>query len=93
MEVLIFYFLDFINFLIYFLVRKDIIEKYGDKWVIDLKIYIGNGFFKMIKWVYNLYIEFVKNFNYWDVKLIIFEKIVFKFLEDVNVNFFVYEVR
>lgn len=47
----------------------------------------------MIKWVYNLYIEFVKNFNYWDVKLIIFEKIVFKFLEDVNVNFFVYEVR
>ncbi|ADQ40310.1 extracellular solute-binding protein family 5 [Caldicellulosiruptor acetigenus I77R1B] len=87
------YFLDLTNFPTYFPVRKDIIEKYGDKWATDPKTYIGNGPFKMTKWVHNSYIELVKNPNYWDAKSITLEKIVFKLSEDVNANLFAYEAR
>jgi len=55
------YFIDLTNFPTYFPVRKDIVQKYGDKWATDPKTYIGNGPFKMTKWVHNSYIELEKN--------------------------------
>lgn len=85
------YFIDLTNFPTYFPVRKDIVEKYGDKWQTDPKTYIGNGPFKMTKWVHNSYIELVKNPNYWDAKSITLEKIIFKLSEDERANLLAYE--
>ncbi|AEM74154.1 peptide ABC transporter substrate-binding protein [Caldicellulosiruptor acetigenus] len=85
------YFLDLTNFPTYFPVRKDIVEKYGDKWATNPKTYIGNGSFIMTKWVHNSYIEFKKNPNYWDAKSITLEKIVYKLSEDTKANLMAYE--
>lgn len=85
------YFLELTNFPTYFPVRKDIIEKYGDKWATDPKTYIGNGPFIMTKWVHNSYIEFKKNPKYWDAKSITLEKIVYKLSEDDKANLLAYE--
>ncbi|WAM34531.1 peptide ABC transporter substrate-binding protein [Caldicellulosiruptor morganii] len=87
------YFIDLTNFPTYFPVRKDIVEKYGEKWQTDPKTYIGNGPFKMTKWVHNSYTELVKNPNYWDAKSITLEKIVFKLSEDERSNLLAYEAR
>lgn len=85
------YFLSLTNFPTYFPVRKDLVEKYGDKWATDPKTYIGNGPFKMTKWVHNSYIEFVKNPNYWDAKSITLEKITYKLSEDDKANLLAFE--
>jgi len=85
------YFLDLTNFPTYFPVRKDIVEKYGSKWATNPDTYIGNGPFKMTKWVHNSYIEFAKNPNYWDLKSITLEKITYKLSEDDKANLLAYE--
>jgi len=85
------YFIDLTNFPTYFPVRKDIVEKYGDKWATDPKTYIGNGPFKLTTWVHNSKLEFVKNNNYWDKKSITLEKIIYKLSEDEKANLMAYE--
>ena len=80
------YFIDLTNFPTYFPVRKDIVQKYGDKWATDPKTYIGNGPFKMTKWVHNSYIELEKNNNYWDAKSITLQKMILKLSNDNNAN-------
>ncbi|MEZ0536257.1 peptide ABC transporter substrate-binding protein [Caldicellulosiruptoraceae bacterium PP1] len=87
------YFIDLTNFPTYFPVRKDIVEKYGDKWATDPKTYIGNGPFKMVQWTHNSQIVLEKNANYWDKKAITLEKIVFKLSEDDKANLMAYEAR
>jgi oligopeptide transport system substrate-binding protein len=60
------YFLDLTNFPTYMPIRKDIVEKYKDKWTQSPDSYISNGPFKMSKWEHNSQIVFVKNDKYWD---------------------------
>lgn len=63
------YFIDLTNFPTYFPVRKDIIEKNGDKWTQSPDTYIGNGPYKVTAWEHNSKIVMEKNDNYWDTKL------------------------
>ncbi len=51
-------------------VRKDVVDKNPDAWFTDPATYIGNGPFKMAKWVHNDSMEFVKSDTYWNAKSI-----------------------
>ncbi len=47
----------------YFPVRKDIIEKYGDKWM-EAGNHVGNGPYMLAEWKHDQKLVFVKNPNY-----------------------------
>lgn len=46
-------------------VNKKVVEQLGDKWT-DVKNLVGNGAFKIVKWVINEKIELVPNPEYYD---------------------------
>ncbi|MCX7920766.1 MAG: peptide ABC transporter substrate-binding protein [Clostridia bacterium] len=76
------YFLDLTNFPTYFPVRKDIIEKYKDKWTQSAESYISNGAYKMTEWKHNAEIVMTLNENYWDKKDIKIKEIHWKLTDD-----------
>lgn len=68
------YFLELCAFHTLMPVKKDVVEKDPDKWFTDPATFIGNGPFKMVKWVHNDSMEFVKNEHYWNSKNVKLEK-------------------
>ncbi|MCA1553023.1 MAG: peptide ABC transporter substrate-binding protein, partial [Chloroflexi bacterium] len=46
-------------------VRKDLIEKFGDKWTLTKESYIGNGHYRMVEWKQEQSMTAEKNPNYW----------------------------
>lgn len=76
------YFLDILTYPIFAPVRKDIIEKYDDKWTLSPESYIGNGAFIMTERSPDEKIVVVKNTNYWNKDNIIPEKITFVMMKE-----------
>lgn len=76
------YFLDLVSIPIYYPIREDIIQKYGDSWTQNE--YIGNGPFFIYSHINDDKIIMQKNTNYWDVENIIPNKINFVLLDNPN---------
>lgn len=76
------YFLDILTYPIFAPVRKDIIERYGDRWTLNPETYIGNGAFIMTERSPDSKIVMIKNPNYWNKDNIIPEKITFVIMKD-----------
>lgn len=80
------YFLDLLAFPTYLPVRKDIIEKYGDKWTLNPESYIGNGAFRMVERKIDDKLVLERNTNYWDTNNIKLNKITFLLSDDSNLS-------
>ncbi|WP_020003760.1 peptide ABC transporter substrate-binding protein [Brachyspira innocens] len=79
------YFLEFIASTgVFFPVRKDIIEKYGDEWTLKPETYIGNGSYKMKERVPDEKIVFEINTNYYDKNEQTAKEINFVLMSDPN---------
>lgn len=76
------YFLDLVSIPIYYPIREDIIEKYGDSWTQNE--YIGNGPFFIYRHINDDKIIMEKNTNYWNIENIIPDKINFVLLDNPN---------
>ncbi|WP_300367029.1 peptide ABC transporter substrate-binding protein [Brachyspira sp.] len=76
------YFLEVTAFPTFSPLRKDIIEKYGDKWTLSPDTYIGNGPYIMSERNIDENIIMLKNNNYWNADSIIAEKITFVFMQN-----------
>lgn len=76
------YFLELCAFHTLSPVRKDVVDKNPDAWFTDPATYIGNGPFKMSKWVHNDSMDFVKSETYWDAKDINLTKMKFVMIND-----------
>lgn len=76
------YFLDILTYPIFSPVRKDIVEKNGDKWTLKPETYIGNGPFVMTERAQDSKIVMVKNTNYWNKDTIVPTKITFVMMQD-----------
>lgn len=76
------YFIDLMHFPTYMPVRKDIIEKYGNKWALKPESYIGNGAFVMTAFKSKDEIIMKKNLSYWNKGSINISQIRFKLIED-----------
>lgn len=85
------YFLELCAFHTLNPVRKDVIDKNPDAWYTDPATYIGNGPFKMTKWVHNDSFEFVKNENYWDAKNIKLTKMKWVMINDEQASLAAWE--
>src|SRR2546422_10079550 len=46
-------------------VRRDMIEKYGDKWTLTKESYISNGHYRLVEWKPEQSMTVEKNPNYW----------------------------
>lgn len=58
--------------------RKDIVEKYGDKYGTEVNTLVFNGPFLIKQWTHNKELELIKNNSYWDAKSVKLEKIIMK---------------
>jgi len=71
----------------YMPVRKDIIDKYGDKWTLDPKAFVSNGMYKLSKRVQDSTIEMIANGYYHDKAVVKVPKLIFKLFSDDNAVF------
>lgn len=62
-------------------VHKKFVEADPKGWSTKPETCIGNGPFKMAKWVHNSQFELVKNPNYWDAKKVKLEKIILALID------------
>ncbi|MEI0447800.1 peptide ABC transporter substrate-binding protein [Brachyspira intermedia] len=76
------YFLEVIAFPTFSPLRKDIIEQYGDRWILSPETYIGNGPYVMSERNIDENIVMVKNTNYWNADTIVAEKITFVLMQN-----------
>ncbi len=79
------YFLEYLSISsVYFPVREDIIEKYGDKWTLSPETYVVNGPYYMTERKFDEKITMEENPYYYDKKSIIAKKINSIIIEDSN---------
>ncbi|MFC6276025.1 peptide ABC transporter substrate-binding protein [Psittacicella hinzii] len=64
-------------------VRKDLIDKYGDKWT-NPEHFVGNGPYLLTENLINDHITFTKNPTYWDKDNVQITKSTYIFLTDIN---------
>lgn len=80
------YFLNITYFKIMEPQRKDIIEKYGDKYGSEANTMIFTGPYKIKKWIHNNEIELEKNEDYWDKDSVKLRRVNFKIIKEENVR-------
>jgi oligopeptide transport system substrate-binding protein len=85
------YFLELCAFHTLSPVRKDVVDKNPDAWFTDPATYIGNGPFKMTKWVHNDSMEFAKSETYWDAKNINLTKMKWVMINDEQASLAAWE--
>ncbi|WP_028330523.1 peptide ABC transporter substrate-binding protein [Brachyspira alvinipulli] len=76
------YFLELLSFPTFYPLRKDIIDKYGDKWTLKADTYIGNGAFKLVERNRDESLVMIKNTNYWNIENIVPDKLTFVLMEN-----------
>lgn len=62
--------------------RKDIIEKYGDKYGTEAEQLVFNGPFILKEWVHDSKLVYEKNPNYWDKDNVYLDKMVWNMLDE-----------
>ncbi len=76
------YFLNLTYFKLMQPQRKDIIEKFGDKYGSEADTMVFCGPFIMKEWVHQNKVEFAKNDQYWDKDKVKLEKATFKIIKE-----------
>ncbi|MGE5653884.1 MAG: peptide ABC transporter substrate-binding protein [Bacillota bacterium] len=85
------YFLGLMGFGTYLPVRKDLVEKYGEKFAAEVANNVYSGPWAMKEWVHESKIVLEKNPNYWDAKNVKLEKINFVMIKDANTQMNMFE--
>ena len=68
-------FMHMMSSTVYYPQREDKIKEWGDKFGTEASYYVGNGPFKLEKWVHNSSLDYVKNDKYWDKDSVKLEKV------------------
>lgn len=78
------FFTEQLAFLVFFPQRKDIVDKYKEKYGADAESAIGAGPFKLDKWEHDQQLVLVKNDKYWDKDNVKLEKITMNIVKEEN---------
>lgn len=65
-------------------VRKDMVEKAGEKWPFSAETHISNGPFQFVEYQIGSHVSMKKNPNYWNADAIKLDEIKFSIIEDKN---------
>lgn len=71
--------------------NKKIVEANGEKWAVDPKTYVGNGPFRLTKWVHNERMEFEPNPYYWNKKAVKAKKLNYLLVVDQSASLAMFE--
>ena len=63
-------------------VNRKIVEKNPEGWFQDIKNYVGNGPFKIVKWEHSAVMELVPNENYWRRDQVKLDKLVLYLIDN-----------
>lgn len=75
-------FLEMCSGTLYYPLRQDVIEKYGEKYGSEPEYTVFNGPYTMTEWVHNSSITLTKNPNYWDAANVQIETVRYSVLSD-----------
>jgi len=78
------YMMQIVYFPTFYPQRKDMVEKYGDRYGTEANTLLSCGPFKLTEWVHNNKTVFVKNDSYWDKDNVILTKMTFTIVTDEN---------
>lgn len=78
------YFIDIPYFHVMYPQRKDIVEKYGEKYGSEANQLLSNGPYILKEWIHQNKAVLVKNNNFWDKDSYKLEKIIFQIVRDEN---------
>ncbi|MCX7571886.1 peptide ABC transporter substrate-binding protein [Tumebacillus sp. DT12] len=87
------FFTSQLSFPVFFPLKKDVVEKHGDKYAADADKVVANGPYTLSKWDHEQELEFVKNDKYWDAANVKLEKITFQISKDQNSSLNLYETE
>jgi oligopeptide transport system substrate-binding protein len=85
------YFLSLVAFPTLMPVNRKVVEADPDGWFMKPETYVGNGPFKVTKWVHNSYMELEKNDLYWDADSVIVGKLVATLIESEDTELVMFE--
>lgn len=75
-------FLSMINETVYYPLRKDKVEEWGDKYGSEARYFIANGPFRIDSWVRNNSMTLVRNERYWDAENVKLDKVNIAIMPD-----------
>lgn len=78
------YFTDLTAFGTYQPLRKDIVEKYGDRYAQAPETMVYNGPFQLVDWKHDASLTLKKNPHYWDHKKVKLDTVEIKIIKDVS---------
>src|SRR5450756_1005463 len=84
------YFLNLTAFPTLMPVCKAVVSE-NDKWAADVKTYVTNGPFKLVEWLHNEKMVFVKNPTYWDKDKVKLTKITYYMVNDSSTALSMYQ--
>jgi oligopeptide transport system substrate-binding protein len=84
------YFLDLAAFTTYLPVRRDAIEKHGDRWTLPGNI-ISNGAFRLVEWRFQSRMMWEKNPYYWDAASVALGRVEVRVFNDAVTALDAYE--
>ena len=85
------YFDYLVSFITYAPARKDIVEKYGEKYNTEAEGFMVNGPFILKSWTHESEMVFTRNPQYWDTSSIKLDKITGLMITDSSTEFNMYE--
>jgi len=84
------YFLDLTAFPTYLPVRKDCIERHGERWTFPPNM-ISNGAYRLVEWRFRSRMRWEKNPYYWNAAAVSLARIELRAFEDINTALQAYE--
>jgi oligopeptide transport system substrate-binding protein len=87
------YFLALTAFPTFFPQRKDVVEKFGDKYAAEADTMVYSGPFVIKTWTHENEIVLAKNPNYWDAKSVKLEEVRLLMIKDVNTQLNMFEAN
>lgn len=85
------WFISLLSFGTYMPVRKDIVEKFGDKFATEAANAVYNGPFVVAEWEHESRVKLEKNPNYWDADTVKLSYVEYKILKDSQTMVNLYE--
>jgi oligopeptide transport system substrate-binding protein len=84
------YFLDLTAFTTYLPIRRDVVEKYGDRWTLPGNI-ISNGAYRLAEWRFQSRMIWEKNPYYWDAASVALGRVEVRVFNDAVTALDAYE--
>ena len=84
------YFLDLTAFTTYLPIRRDVVEKYGDRWTLPENI-ISNGAYRLAEWRFQSRMIWEKNPYYWDAASVALGRVEVRVFNDAVTALDAYE--